>query len=163
MGNEKLVNQLIAHHSVIFKPSELKMWISTSPYQLGAYLCYDLNQVFADSTEVSDQIWLKEETIASDTFLTSDQFVAYREFTKKTSWLKAQIDLGEVNSISDDETDNYIRLNPDFYYSWFIAGEIYRLKGNVERASEYYDQALLREIPREVDRVQVEEAKQSLY
>ena len=60
MGNEKAVNQLVAHHSVIFKPAELKMWVSCSPYQLGAYLCYDLNRVFSDTTDVTDRIWLED-------------------------------------------------------------------------------------------------------
>jgi len=163
MGNEKIVNQLIAHHSVIFKPSELKMWVSTSPYQLGAYLCYDLNSVFADSTKVTDRIWLENEGIAPDTFLNSEEFMAFREYTQKTSRLKTQINLGEAGNISEKEMESYIQLNPDFYYPWYVAGEIYRLKGNLERASDYFDQALLKEIPREVDRVQVEEARESLY
>ena len=32
MGNEKSINQLIAHHSVIFKPGERLVWVSTSPW-----------------------------------------------------------------------------------------------------------------------------------
>jgi len=38
MGNEKALNQLIAHHSVIFKPARLQVWVSTNPYQLGQYI-----------------------------------------------------------------------------------------------------------------------------
>ena len=45
--NEMAVNQYIAHHSIIFKPQKLQVWVSTSPYQLGEYVCYDLNQVFS--------------------------------------------------------------------------------------------------------------------
>ena len=45
VGNDCSVNQSIAHHSVVFRPSALKMWVSTSPWQGGAYICYDLGAV----------------------------------------------------------------------------------------------------------------------
>ena len=38
LGNEKAINQLIAHHSIIFKPSKLQVWVSTYPFQLGQYV-----------------------------------------------------------------------------------------------------------------------------
>ena len=47
-GNELAINQLLAHHSIIFKPEEKKVWVSTNPYQLGAYIAYDLDEVFAE-------------------------------------------------------------------------------------------------------------------
>ena len=37
MGNEKAINQLIAHHSIVFEPKKLLVWVSTSPWQLGEY------------------------------------------------------------------------------------------------------------------------------
>ena len=162
MGNEKAVNQLIAHHSVIFKPSELKMWVSTSPYQLGAYLCYDLNRVFADTTGVMDQLWMAGESIEADPFLESGQFKAFRKYTSESARLKEYIDNGKVGSISETDLDDYLQLNPHFYYPWFIAGEILRLKGDAEGAAVYYKEALSRELPRKVDREQVEEALASL-
>ncbi|MEN8226212.1 MAG: C45 family peptidase, partial [Bacteroidota bacterium] len=48
-GNEKAINQLIAHHSIIFEPDKLRLWISTAPWQVGAYLCYDLDSIFQAS------------------------------------------------------------------------------------------------------------------
>ena len=44
LTNEKSINQLIAHHSVIIKPADGLMWVSTQPFQLGKYSCYDLNK-----------------------------------------------------------------------------------------------------------------------
>jgi hypothetical protein len=162
MGNEKAVNQLIAHHSLIFKPSELKMWVSANPYQLGAYLCYDLNRVFADSTKVSDRIWEEQRTIAADPFLETAEYEAFRSYTKETRELKQLIDRKEGSSISEERVANYLQLNPGYYYPWYIAGEISRLKGDRDLAAERYEQSLSREMPRMVDREQVEEAMERL-
>ena len=44
MGNEKAVNQLIAHHSVVFEPKIIGVGIYLT-WQLGEYVAYDLNKV----------------------------------------------------------------------------------------------------------------------
>ncbi len=49
------INQPFAHHSVIFKPGQLLMWVSTGLGHSGEYVCYDLNKIFAGpdfSTEI---------------------------------------------------------------------------------------------------------------
>jgi isopenicillin-N N-acyltransferase like protein len=46
LGNEKAVNQFIAHHSVIFQPEKQAIWIAGPPWQLGEYWQYDLDSIF---------------------------------------------------------------------------------------------------------------------
>ncbi len=46
MGNEKAINQLIAHHSIIFEPEKRLVWVSNGPWQLGEYTCYDIVKIF---------------------------------------------------------------------------------------------------------------------
>ena len=51
MGNPMAVNQLIAHHAVVFKPARRLVWVSASPYQLGKFVAYDLNKIFSSGRE----------------------------------------------------------------------------------------------------------------
>ena len=51
LANEMAINQFIAHHSVIFQPEKRLMWVSTSPWQCGKYVAYDLNKIFKDTID----------------------------------------------------------------------------------------------------------------
>ena len=79
MGNEKSLNQLIAHHSVIFKPAKLQVWVSTNPFQLGQYVCYDLNKIFAEAPMLKEkkELYEKELNIPADSFLYSKEYAQF--------------------------------------------------------------------------------------
>jgi len=82
LGNEKSINQLIAHHSVIFKPEQKQIWVSTAPWQLGAYICYDLTKIF-DNPVFNTEIKNDQMTIAPDPFLHTAEyadFLFYRDY-----------------------------------------------------------------------------------
>src|SRR5690606_12163634 len=70
-GNEKALNQLLAHHGVVFKPEERLVWVSSNPYQLGEFVAYDLKRIFSDSTRSVPQIGLSvpDKNIEKDNFL----------------------------------------------------------------------------------------------
>jgi hypothetical protein len=76
LGDEKAINSLIGHHSVIFKPLQKQIWVSTHPWQLGPYVCYDLNIIFADP-DFSSEIRTDALTIPADSFLQTKE---YRDF-----------------------------------------------------------------------------------
>jgi predicted choloylglycine hydrolase len=76
LGDEKAINSLIGHHSVIFKPMQKQIWVSTHPWQLGAYVCYDLNVIFAQP-DFSSEIRTDALTIPADAFLQTKE---YRDF-----------------------------------------------------------------------------------
>ena len=148
--------------SVIFKPEKGEIWVSANPYQLGSYLCYNLNDIFAEDFDFSGVVDDTTQTIAADPFLLSDDyraFVSYKEWTarfKKLLWDESP------EAIKAEDLELYERLNPEFFYSYFIIGECWSLKGDSERALSYYEKALGKEIARLSERRMIEGRIESL-
>ncbi|MEQ1554096.1 MAG: C45 family peptidase [Ferruginibacter sp.] len=137
-GNEKAINQLIAHHSVVFEPQKGIVWVSTAPWQLGKFVAYDLKKVFA-LKGLKQNIEISETNleIAADTFL---QTQAYKNFVNFRN-LKQQIaDDKDVN------IENLVASNPQFYNSYLLAGDYLFKKKQFAKALVYYKTALTKTI-----------------
>jgi predicted choloylglycine hydrolase len=137
-GNEKAINQLIAHHSIIFQPDSLRAWVSTNPWQLGAYVCYDLRKIFAmNGLQLDVEVADTTLNIAADTFLQTQDYKQFLTFRKNKLALlqKQKIDTAEV-----------VRSNPNHYDAYRIAGDYCRQNGWYAPAIKYYKQALNHEI-----------------
>ncbi|MEO5996170.1 MAG: C45 family peptidase [Chitinophagaceae bacterium] len=138
LGNEKAINQLIAHHSIVFEPKKLLVWVSTSPWQLGEYVAYDLHKVFALKGMKQDQeIYEPNLTIAADSFLQTkgyQNFITFRKFKQEI------IDKQEVN------VDSLVSSNPQYYNTYVLAGDYLYRKGQTTKALDYYKIALTKEI-----------------
>lgn len=137
-GNEKSVNQLISHHSVIFDPAEKIVWVSTGQWQLGPYVAYRLDSVF-NSTGFSP---LSEKhdsalTIDSDPFLNTDE---YKNFMRFRTIKQDFMDGKEI------DVDQLTKLNPGYYHTWVIAGDYLYRKEKYSEALNAYKRALTLEI-----------------
>src|SRR5690606_21348369 len=123
-GNEKSVNQLIAHHGIIFKPQLKKVWVSAAPFQLGTFVAYDLDEIFANPGSFATKTsYLRNENIAPDEFLKSEN---YRQFLQYKSALSTiQNKIKSKSTIPKNELDELISLNKSYYYPWFLAGKFY--------------------------------------
>lgn len=150
MTNEKVINQLIAHHSVIFNPGKKLMWVSTQPFQLGKYICYDLNRVFS-SPEMPDIITVDSLEIQADTFLLTKQyqdFLFYKSFINRTR-------NNNFENISGKEIEEFIRSNPEFYYVYEKSGDYYMFRQNPEKSLEFYNFALRKEVSSKTERERI--------
>lgn len=149
MGNEKAVNQLIAHHSVIFKPEDLKVWVSTSPFQLGEFVCYDLNKVFEqpDSIKFNTIIYENDLTLPVDTFIFSDDFKNFNRFKEIRSQLQNAIKSDTRISKENDLLNEITSLNTDFFETYVYIGNYYNHFKESEKAILAYKKALEKEIP----------------
>lgn len=151
--NEKTVNQSIAHHSVVFCPERLLVWVSTSPWQSGRFVCYDLHEVFADP-DFSEEIRVAESDIAADSlFLQHDypRVTAYREAVARVTAA-----LRDGVRLPDGEAERLIATNPEHYYVYDLAGRYEAETGRRDEAARLLREALRREIPRLGERENIE-------
>lgn len=138
MGNEKALNQLIAHHSIVFEPQKLLVWVSTAPWQLGEFIAYDLNKVFAlRGLQENREIYDSTLTVAADTFLLGRQ---YKDFEKYRDYKRRIAEGKDIN------TDSLVTSNPQFYHAYVLAGDYCFKRGQFDGAIKYYRQALTKEI-----------------
>ncbi len=148
MGNEKAINQLIAHHSVIFIPELLTVWVSSPPYQLGKYVAYDLSRIFRMYRGKNDNLEIYEPalTIPADEFLFSDDYKKFEEFRKFKNILIEKIGCKHCNKVTDEFIEYFVSLNPEYYYVYSLSGDYYMSKKKYSIAIRYYSIALTKEI-----------------
>lgn len=145
-GNEKSLNQLLSHHAVIFKPEQRLVWISANPYQLGEFVCYDLNKVFGKKVEQRKLVTMAESkmNIPKDSFLETEAYLDYEKFKLESKIIHKAI--SEKKILSDVQIDDFIALNPDFWEVYFKAGKYYQQQKNYAKAIANFEKALSKEI-----------------
>ena len=148
LTNEKSLCQLISHHSIIFKPNKLKFWVSVNPFQLGKYVCYDMDSVFAKFPGLNEntEIYEKEFTIQADSFLFSKEYKDYLKFKELKSKIKNEIENIKNQKINQKLIDEFIASNPNFFYTFTLVGDYYLAKNKKQKAKKYYKTALTKEI-----------------
>lgn len=143
LGNEKLINQLVAHHAVVFQPEKMLVWISTSPWQLGKFVCYDLNKVFSQRKISNEEIYESDLEIAPDTFLQDRRYPAYLKFHKYRFPFNPRLDL---------DPDSIIQWNPNSYHAYMLAGDNLFKDGQYAKAKAIYEVGLTKEVATQQER-----------
>lgn len=136
LGNEKALNQLMAHHGVIFKPSELKMWVSNNPYQLGAFDAYDLNTVFK-SKELKP---IKNLELQKDDFINSKDFKRYKKF--RVLHKTIEIATNSKKIVSNEILTTYKKSNPELWLVYKQLGDYFYSQKQWQNAADNYQIAL---------------------
>lgn len=159
-GNEKALNQLLAHHGIVFKPKQKLVWISANPYQLGEFVCYDLNQVFGHKIENnSENRILKtmaqtELNIAKDSFLDTKEYADYEKFRIKNREFDQA--LNDKIELSEEYISEFKKLNPELWVVYYKIGKYYQEKKQFQKALDNFETALTKEITTLPDRKEVE-------
>ncbi len=144
-GNEKAINQLLAHHGIIFKPEQKLVWVSSNPYQLGEFVAYDLNEIFSNRTVGTVKSMAKTELdIPRDPFADSKDFTDYEEYRKQERVVEEAIANG--GTLPPGYLKGYQHLNPDFWKVYAVSGKYYYDRGYYTAAKIEFEKALTKEI-----------------
>lgn len=152
-GNEKAINQLLAHHGIIFKPEEKLVWVSSSPYQLGEFVCYDLEKIFNSDFQGVISAQTQERNIPKSKFLSTKEYENYEKY--RILEHKIEIDLNTNKIIDSQSVMQLENLNPDYWKAYFIIGKVL-LQNKDKRAKIYFEKSLSLEIPYSDERQEVE-------
>lgn len=145
-GNDKALNHLLAHHGIVFQPSKRLVWVSASPYQLGEFVCYDLNTIFINRKRNGNIISLEDETrnIAKDPFLETVAYQNYEQFRIENK--KMDLFLKKKEKLPSDFIGYYQSLNPDYWVVYYNAGLYFYQNKKYALAQEQFEKALTKEI-----------------
>lgn len=145
-GNEKALNQMLAHHGIVFQPEERKVWVSTNPYQMGEFVAYDLDEVFERiATQKEDVVIAAEEmNVPEDPFIHTKTYENYEAFRILSRKIESATE-NEI-AISDDELTTFQNLNTNYWATYYVLGEYYYTHKKYKKALIAFKQALKREV-----------------
>tara|TARA_R110002072_G_scaffold303113_1_gene494165 strand:- start:65855 stop:67546 length:1692 start_codon:yes stop_codon:yes gene_type:complete len=145
-GNEKALNQLLAHHGIVFQPEDNKVWVSANPYQMGAFVMYDLDEIF-NAAEKLKTISLSEEkeTIPASPFLKTEAYKNYEAYRRLEAGVEAH--LAAETFTASKNVEKLVELNPDYWKAHYLAGRYLYEVGKYREAVRYLRLASQKEIP----------------
>lgn len=152
-GNELAINQLLAHHGIVFQPEQRRVWVSSNPYQLGAFDSYNLEKVFAHfekGKKYDTTISNKDLRIKADPFLKTRAYKNYEVYRKESH--KIEKKLKNRTILSDRELEHYLTLNPNMWKSYYLVGKYYYDHKAYKKAVIYFKQAKKRKVTTSLDR-----------
>jgi isopenicillin-N N-acyltransferase like protein len=147
LGNEKAVNQLIAHHAIIFQPEKKLVWISTAPWQLGKFVCYDLHKVFDLNPTSNKEVYEESLTIPPDPFLLTQQYRNAVKFNRYRFPFQPRESL---------IPDSLVAWNPGSYLAYMLAGDHYLHRKEFAKAKAMYKKGLATEVATQQERQHME-------
>ncbi|MCS6979349.1 MAG: C45 family peptidase [Flavobacteriales bacterium] len=146
-GNPMAINQLLCHHAVIIQPGERKIWVAAPPFQMGAFVCYQLDSAFSRLAAGKSPAW-DEGFLPPDAFLTSPEWqrvLLYRRLEDLVSWFSTRPRVR--TKLSDTVLSALISLNPHFYRAYKLAGDELWRQNRRREAALMYKKALRCSLP----------------
>lgn len=140
--NDLSINQMLAMHSVIFKLAEKKIWVSTSPWQFGKFVCFDLDEVFGDEGVLAGDAGFSDDelSIPADKFLETEAFRNVLKFKAMQQTLATASK--SRREVPADSLSLFVSWNPSYYGTYVAVASYLESLGKTAEADNYYRRAL---------------------
>lgn len=152
-GNEKALNQLLAHHAIVFKPHERQVWVSSSPYQLGAFVAYDLDEVFQKNNKKIN-LSNPDLIVEADAFQYTKAYQDYEAYRILRRTLQDAIN--NQKKIDPILLNKIQKMNPEYWEVYFLIGKYYYKKGYYTASLHAFEIANNKEITTVPDQLEIE-------
>ncbi len=151
-GNEKALNQLLAHHAIVFKPEQRLVWVSSNPYQLGEFVAYNLNDVF--NNPIKKPLAEQGLTIEKDPFQFTKAYKDYQSYRL----LKTQVEIATKNKQHLDSSvlTKLQSTNPEYWEAYYLVGKYYYNKKYFTAALHAFQKASTKEITTVPDKLNID-------
>lgn len=145
-GNEKALNQLLAHHGIVFKPEQGLVWVSSNPYQLGEFVAYDLNKIFKDSLNhrTKTTLSIPNKNIKKDSFLFTQAYQNYETYRALNDQIKQAV--ADKKHLTPEFLDKFKTLNPEYWETHYWVGRYYYNRKYYLAALNAFKEASTKEI-----------------
>lgn len=155
-GNEKALNQLLAHHAIVFKPEDRLVWVSSNPYQLGEFVAYNLNTVFneAPSNKLAKPLNNKSITIEEDPFQYTEAYLDYEKYRVLSRQVEKAI--SHNNYIVPIMLTELQEANPEYWGAYYLVGKYNYEKKYYRAALNAFEKAKTKEITTVPDQKQID-------
>ncbi|WP_417196770.1 C45 family autoproteolytic acyltransferase/hydolase [Bizionia sp.] len=155
-GNEKALNQLLAHHGVVFKPEQGLVWVSANPYQLGEFVAYNLHTIFKNepSETAAKSFHNSELSIEADPFQFTQAYLDYETYRVLSREISKAISTD--NHVEQNVLDELIAVNPNFWEAYYLVGTYYYKKHYYTAALQAFEKAQTKEITTVPDQEQID-------
>lgn len=155
-GNEKALNQLLAHHGVVFKPEQGLVWVSANPYQLGEFVAYDLNKIFKEepSNTLAKSVHNEDLTMEADPFQFTQAYLNYEKYRVLSREVSKAI--STENHVDQVVLDALISTNPNYWEAYYLVGTYYYEKQYYTAALQAFEKAQTKEITTVPDQEQID-------
>jgi len=164
LGNEKAMAQFISHHGVVFQPEKRNIWVSTTNFQFGEFLGYNLNYVFGEATYTVPSTILYDTAciIPPDPIIFTEEFSNLLEFRSMRNIIKDHISNNTPIENEEEFITEFISSNPDYYQGYvLIANYLYEINKK-ESALAQYKNALSKEFENTTTKAVVKERIEEL-